>query len=579
MENITGPLGFTIPVQSLANSPEVTLTPAGVALWCKNLVVTDFGHTTKKLFHALSDSNKVNLSPKDRFEILESFSHPLHFIHYSLNKHFIHQTKKLTKHQLIIADLSQTLQSEMANGYKLVLEQFNVETDPAIFPVALHRVIFHTTQVIRQHYLLYSVIPPKVWKELHLAYKITEEKQLQNQHNLGHQYKKTLLLALANPYDWNQYEQFALYRAVDTWANLITLQKQIPNEAQGIYLVDLNEDAPPIVITDKTKQLTPTAKILDLNPILARIQTLLTTIGPNELKARIAHNHEAEYSLTIPILKGLEKEWGTPAKRLQERENVSEKLQVCAGFISTHYYVNGEREFKQTILQNEEASTAVALPTLTVHEEGDEKDPTKNITTEEETESPERYPLYNCTLVNENSNGYGILWPDNAYPPIQAGEIVGIKRTTEGIPTWQIGKIRWLQHRTETEFRMGIEIVAKSAKAGTVQLVEEGKTSGISLRCLFLESSVLVPILPFKTGHRIAFITDDNPTPAEFELDELIDSTGSYKEFSFKAKHSLAEKEALMLQKAAEEAAAQKTEETPKNPEEGEGFDSVWSHL
>lgn len=55
MSMTTGSLGFTIPIQNLQASQEVTMTPAEVTSWRNHLPMADTGNAAKKVFHAIGD--------------------------------------------------------------------------------------------------------------------------------------------------------------------------------------------------------------------------------------------------------------------------------------------------------------------------------------------------------------------------------------------------------------------------------------------------------------------------------------------------------------------------------------------
>jgi hypothetical protein len=586
METTIGPLGFSIPLQNLSAGTEVDFTPTKVSDWCQSLPLADLGTVTKKLFHALSECNQITLSPSDRFEILALFSQPLLLVCGSLNKHFIHQTKKLSKQQLIIANLAQTFHTEINNGYKLIIEQSVHDTSEdvqsRILPIALQRFLYHSSQIILQNYQLYTNAPENMWKELHLSYQISEKTQSQRNEQFNTEYKRILLLTITSPYHWNQIEQAAIYKASQTWAAVVTLQKESTQDLEtGVFFIDLTLDKPPILFNRTEIKLSAACAFLDVNPVLPRLESLLNTLEPNELRAKLAHYHEPEYAVSVPILKGLIKTWKTVPARLHKREKRSVALHICIGLIAAHYYLNGKQLFQQPQSSEENANPDSALPTLTVEEDIIEEKVEGNTKADRalsEQESFGVYPVYRCNLFDENSQGYGLLWPENVYPPIQAGALIGILRSEENESRWEVGRIRWLQHSTANEFKLGVERLAGIIKAGAVQLAGEGETT-IYLRGLLLESTLLVPILPFRTGDRVSFIQENEP-PIDLDLTDLVDSTGSYKQFSFTTKRSTAEKLAA-LKAAEKQTKIVEIEKKNKIDREAEsdGFDSVWTQL
>ncbi len=584
METIVGSIGFTIPAQTLASSQEVTMTPGDVMAWRNRLPLADVGHSAKKIYHAITDCNKVALSVQERFEILELLRTPVQFICQSLRKHYINQTSTLTEQQLTIANLAQTLQQEMANGYKLIVEELEKKNDPEsrakILPIALQRIIHYLTYIIHRSYQLYSLAPSNTWKELHLVYQYADKYQLLNQNGIQNDYKRALLLAATYPFQWRQTEQDTLYTITEIWAPLVALRTDLPNVSEpGFLMVDFKDDTPPMSPSRGLIQFSATCKVLDVNPIIGRLKTLLAAIEPNELQARIAHSNDPEYAISTSILRGLIKEWEAPVTRLNDRENRSEQIKLCIGLIATHYYVNNRRPF-QTQETNKESGFTFVETTENKPDNADENITSIELDKIPLTASPSQnisninYPVYPCTLVNENPNGYGLIWPGDSYPPIQAGEIIGIARTQNGIDVWEVFKVRWLQHLSE--FHLGVERLGTTAKAGGAQLLKEGKPAGYYLRCLLLEASILVPTLPFKSGSQIMVLQDESNAPIELELTQLVDATGSYKRFQFLSKRApLTEAPSPPLEKPVIETKA----EPKKENKDKDKFDSVWGNL
>lgn len=585
MQKIQGAIGFAIPVQTLTSSYEVTMTPAEVMAWQKRLP-SDLGQSAKKVYHAIRDCNKVSLSPNDRFEILELLDTSLQYICQSLSKHYMNQTNALTAQQLTIASLAETLQQQMADGYKLVVEQSanaNDSLSPLLLAIALHKIICCFTQIILISYELYSLPPKGIWKELHLIYQYAEKKSLLKKNNLEEEYKRILVLAATYPYQRRQAEQAAVYKATEVWSTKISLRADLPNASDpGFLVVDLDQDKPPMFLARGLIKFSSSCKVLDAHVLLNHLKTLLSEIEPNELQARINHNQEFEYAVPSAVLRGIIRGWEMPLTRLSDRTTRDEKVQISIGFLSTHYYLNGQRHFQPPQSSNEGSENfTLSFSTLGIQEGGLEAtapdiEVSKVPTLTPETEKTNNYPLYPCTLVSESPHGYGLLWPGNAYPPMQSGEIIGLALGEHGNQTWEICSIRWLLHLSEADFKIGVERLSKTAKAAAAQLIKDGKPSGYIARCLILESTLLVPTFPFKTGNHVILISDNN-TLLEVELTQLVDSTGVYSQFQYIAKHGPSDKPPSMPTSTPSSGSSSSS---PKEPEKGDDiFDSVWSNL
>lgn len=554
------------------------MTPADITAWRNRLPMSDLGMSAKKVYHAISDCNKVKLDPKERFDVLELLRPLIQFICQSLSKHYINQTSSLTKQQLTIANLAQTLQLEMASGYKLLVEQLAAqgshELKTSILPIALSRINHYFTHVFLRSYHLYTFVPTNGWHELYLIYQFAEKNQFLKQNNLDLEFKRTLLLAASSPYQWRQSEQEAIYKATESWAGLATLQDHLPKTSTpGFLIIDFSKDKPPASLSRVSIEFSNACRALDVNPILERLKILLADIEPNELKARIAHSNEPEYTVSTTVLRGLIKEWTTPIVRKHERKPSTGSIQICIGLASTHYYLNGEQPF-QSQQGSSESDLSMSLPTLGLQEDSSFETTKLSI----DTEKTAMYPLYTCTLADENPNGYGLTWPGEVSPPMQAGEIIGIvKQNNPAEPrVFEVGAVRWLKQKENGEYSFGIDCLAKTAQAAGVQLIKEGQPAGYFLRCLIFDSNIVTPTLPFKSGSQVSITQKDMPNLQELELTELIDSTGSFKRFEFIKKQSAVDN---ALPPTSESTAQPTKEEKPKKTDGDSSFDSIWSDL
>ncbi len=588
MQKIQGVIGFNIPVQILPDSNEVKLTPAEVMAWQKRLP-SDLGQSAKKIYRVICDCNQVLLEPHDRFQILELIATSVQYICQALSKHYLNQMHGLTTQQLTIAHLATTLHEQMANGYKLVVEQSanrpdsHTPLDSKILSTALHKIIYHFTQIILISYELYSTPPQGIWKELHLIYQYAEKKLLLQTNDLENEYKCVLVLAATYPYQRRQSEQTAIYKASQLWSTQVFLRKDFPNTFEpGFLVIDAAEDNPPMFLARDLIKLSATCKILDVHALLSHLKTLLTTIEPNELQARIDHNEEPEYAVPSALLKRIIKNWETPLTRANDRTNCNEQAQVCIGFPATHFYLNGQRHFQQHTDNQESENFTLTFSTRNLQEESLEIEKPHRRATDQplpqilETEKTISYPLYPCTLVSESPRGYGLAWPDNTYPPMQSGEIIGIARSEQENKIWEICTIRWLLHLAEGDFKIGVERLSKTAIAAAAQLIKNGKPSGYFARCLILESSLLVPVFPFKTGSHIILMSETRPT-IEIELTTLVDTTSVYNQFQYAIKS--AAKEAARIQATLSPLPSPPVDTQEDNQKNDDIFDSVWSKL
>jgi hypothetical protein len=360
-------------------------------------------------------------------------------------------------------------------------------------------------------------------------------------------------------------------------------RKPGPNDLDpGFLVIDFDQDKPPIFLAHDLIKFSSSCKVLDVHSLLSHLKTLLTEIEPNELQARITHNQEPEYIVSSAVLRKIIKGWEMPLIRSNDRTACNENVQISIGLQSTHFYLNGQRPFQQQPPNEGSENFTLTFSTLSLQEDSFEMATPHNAADQisalkPATEKTNAYPLYPCTLISESPHGYGLLWPGNTYPPLQSGEIIGLAIDEQEKRTWEICTVRWLQHLAEADFKIGVERLSKTATAAAAQLIKEGKPSGYCARCLILESSLLVPTFPFKTGSHIILVSDNNPM-LEVELTKLIDSTGAYNQFQYASKNAPTNTLFSTLRSTPQTVPSPSAHQ--KGSEKNDDiFDSVWSNL
>ncbi len=594
METTLGSLGLRIPVQSLTSSDKLVMTPAGVMAWRNRLPMADTGATASKVYHAIRDCNMVELSIRDRFQILELLRTPVQYISQSLRRHYLNQTAPLNEQKLTIVQLAQTLQLEMANGYKIIIEQLAAKSSPdeykTMMPEALEQVLHYFSHVLLRCYHLYSSAPPELWKEFYILYQYAEKHGF-DQGTVLDGFKQILIMAVTDPYKWRHSELDALFNVSRVWTKDTTIRKGSQNKNPGFYVFDFTQDKPPFSPTFAEVKDEKKSRLFDVTQLVSHLKSLLAVVEPNELKARLEHSYDPEYALSLPVLHGIIQEWETVPKRESERKETKEHVRVCIGLSAVHYYLSKERPF---LPQANLESNLAATSELSIQEMPAEPKVFTSETVQKESEvitvqfeSPQKsadYPSFPAKFpsvhpaleINQSDEGYCLVWEDNSYPPIQAGELLGIEIEAEGAKKWTVAVVRWLKH-FDSELRLGMRLLSnKLAEAAAAQIIKEDKGAGYYLRCLILDTGILTPTIPFKVGSEILILHGDGTTE-EAQLLKLRSATGSYKLFDYTKSKDLKPEVAKIAMEAKSNIPSEPKK--PKGPKGGDPFDSIWTHL
>jgi len=226
------------------------------------------------------------------------------------------------------------------------------------------------------------------------------------------------------------------------------------------------------------------------------------------------------------------------------------------GVKETYHFEGGIKDFVKT-LTNKECTTDVLA--MNEHYEDEEK------------AKKHSYHSYIVPLLNTSPGGYCLQWPNQIPGSIQAGEIVGIRESTNH--NWSLAVIRWIRQIRQQGTQIGIELLAPLAEPCGVQLLQKTGAPSEYLRALLLPelsaigqpATLITPRLPFQTGQKV-FI-NQRGEETKCQLSKRVTATGSFSQFELKFYSS---------QTSA-------VEEPPKNPlkteNQEDNFDSLWPTL
>jgi hypothetical protein len=620
MEMKIGKLGLKVPIQNPDKRSQISMDIESIQKWRAALPMADTGATAKKLFLLLNELNQITLEPKKRFEILELLRPPLQLICQALRKHYINQTTPLTKQKLTIANLSQTLQLEIINGYKIALEEFYIhdkDQGKALIPLIIYRIIYYYNMVLLKSYQIYFQEPSGIWQELHLLYKLAKkdgilEHKIEGILSTKEQlptilinYTHSLLLAASNPFQWRQNEQDAINNVLNLWVPLITLRaySAADKKKPGVFVFDLEKDLPPEPLGLQQDEPTKSTMTLDVSKICDHLKAIHKELEENEIKARIAHDKDPEYEISAATLGRLISSWNTIITRKHKRFNVNGKMQAVFGLSSTHHYVGDAKPFEpNTTAEKKKNSSNLDIAPLELTEDSASENSLtseqslslelledENKTKSKNNVSGEKYVIYNCSLLNISPNGFCVIWENESYPLVQPGEIIAT-RTSEDAnhdnSLWNIGVIRWLKHTTNGNIRVGVQLLAAHSKTAGAQIVKDNVPAGYFLRCLILPkmedlniaSSIITPTLPFKQGKTINLYTADNIPVIKAKLTKQIDATSSYRQFEYETEQPI---EIIPSKPIEKQSATEPTTTINKieGNEASDKFNSIWDKL
>ncbi|WMS89007.1 hypothetical protein [Pleionea litopenaei] len=604
---IQGQLGLSIRApEPIKPALVAKLSPRHVAKWIDSLPIANVSDSSKRIYQMLLDCNKSALDDDERFKILMSLHGPVQTVLKSLSKNFTGHTLNLTERQKKVAALVQAIHTEMAIGFKIIIEH-QAESPSLLKKSMLHVALFNALEYLSltvvRCYQVYTDVPRRIWKEINSIFKFSISQKLdskhcsiegfQQEHSIRDIYKKVCLLSVANPYQLRQQEIESVFNGLQKYVNDCELD--LSTRFDNRFVVDLNQAMPPMhqgLIKTRPSQFTFS---LNLDRVVHELQ--------NDLKAKKdASRNVAIGGLSARLTRHLLQSWAHLSSRNFARTPCSGNLKVAVGLSATHQLMSGDDEPSQsatntleqyegslhnaTLLDNhstmemlsnfgndsfytaprdEDVWAKLYRPKQAIPD--DNQIDYATAFGKQDSLANSHYQLIDADIVNMSPGGYCIQLGEN--PPLntQTGEVVGLVETEgNGQETWHVGVIRWLKRiKGEPQVQLGVQLIAPGAKPVTSMTLAQGNQKAKVMKALLLpelkgigQPTTLLTNPNFFNPQQKVTIRDGEE---EFtaRLTQLVSSSQGYRQFYFE----------LM------EGTPNRSANSDHDSKDG-GFDNVW---
>jgi len=607
---------LNIPEQSKPTSGSFDPRPKQVEAWIASLPMANIGESARHIYAALREINRLSISEHDRYKSMELLRKPVYQITEVLKTHYINQNLPLSPKNQKIAELAIQLNSEMAIGYKAIIQGKLSKTFSRLnnktLGICLHRAIHYLSNVLLCAYQIYIQHPENVWLQVHHLYLYAENHQLHvtliKDHatpdvvldsTISDIYKQILLLALAGPYRLRQHVTEAVYKALETWGGNAHIHPygDILDDSY-VFNINMNSDAAPGYFRDSGT----------VDPIFCR------TIDTSELAQAMSNSmltgDNGVTTISPDVQKRLLVTWGGKSHRTFPRTSKNNEIAITLGLSATHHYID---EVIRPLLKDPTTSCPTATdalqsdnpvsigdiddfvlderahytstpvfgisnlddhtpdiwdpdftfrannPTYTLEPKGDE--------IQDKTSLYAHAPLP-CKGVNESAGGYcllGYLAYEKDSQKVQVGELVGIRDNIATSSTQlSIGIIRRIKN-WKNGLELGIQKLAPCADTIALSSIAKDDTAEKYQRSLILprlsgidQPATLITHAWHQTDDQLIANTHGRCTL--IKLTKQLESTGVFSQFEFTVLENIPEKT-----------------QTSANTETDDEFDTVWT--
>lgn len=442
------PLTLTVPAPDQAEKLNVETRPRHLKAWLDNLPLANLPEASRVLCDGIGALNRRKVGMETRLKLLELYRDAALKLLPALEEQYVAARLPLPEKNRRMADLARKLQMELANGYKIILLDYQGRRLALgmgkVAQAAAQRAMSALGRVLAVCYQTYAPTPSGIWFEVHQIFRFAIEQGIANEpvadmdgeSSVGLVYKQTLLLALSNPYLLNPGEVERIQNYLALFGGLAQLQPfaQTGNTV-GLFLVQTDGDNPP----------RPVSRSTDGDD--SRNGILLNTL---EL-AHALHHHverldagESPKNLRLPVfaresgyrdmLRHLLRHWSAAPKRVFQRIQNICGTEVCIGLPAIHHFLGGA--------------------------EADSEGNDLEFTSAPAAKGP-KLSSGKWLIVNESAGGLALRGILEILPQVRPGDIIGLKM--EGTGAWHIGAVRWVKSDKAKHLEIGAQLVAPKA--------------------------------------------------------------------------------------------------------------------
>lgn len=517
------PLMLNVPTPDPVEDLTVETRTKPLKEWLDNLPLANPAEAARNMSEELGALNRQKISLDTRLKLLELYRSTVQRLMPDMEAQYVAARLPLPEKNREMAMLARQLQTDLANGYKLILLNYQNARitlgKGKAAQMAAQRAISALGQILAICYQTYAPQPSGIWSEIHQIFRFAIEQDIANklvddagrESSISLVYKQALLLALANPYHLNPGEVDCILGYLRVFGNLALLQPFAPSgNPVGLFLIGTQSDNPPQLLPDNHSGVDNRNDIL-LNTLeLAHaIKHHLSQLAAGESPKSLHLPDSAKQAGYQDLLKRLLKQWSVAPKRVFQRsENIS-STEVCIGIPALHHFLGGSEPGEQTDL-------SFVKPA---------RDP--------------RFISGKWLIINESAGGLALRGAFEILPQIRPGDVIGLK--SDGEHQWNVGVVRWVKSDKADHLEIGAQRLAPKAEPVMVKPSIAGPADTFQAALLLPEilllkqpETLVAPRGTFGPQRELVIESSGGTRQFLIRADKLSEQTAGFERFQFK---------------------------------------------
>jgi len=467
--------------------------------WFDKIRLTDRVSALQKIYYYLEQTNQYILPVHERLYLLEKLHTPVISLVGNLKPKFLNTLMPLSEknnkqvdlcitiyHQIILA-YSIILQEQLVNKNKSWLFSGSLDTKIAL---SIQRLIRYLSQIVLTEFEVYRQSDKIIWEQLYELFTFSEKKNfsdiliidplINEKTSIKVTFSQVLLLALSDPYHFNQQQIYYIYKHLASWAKLIDLAAHKSIKKDHYNAINLTDNYMPTFYPRGHQPDNDKALFIDTHKLSLEILNDDSNSNSGFLSPQIKTG----------LLKKLKTSWSVYIDRTFDRNDFYSELKVVIGLHHVHYVLNNyhkpdwtkkaEYTSKFTALDKfeyEQMMKLLPFQNSKPNEVNFEKIKVEPVTfkSSNENDFDTSNIIENFLTENESLNGLSIIWVNEHQLNLKIGDVIALSNEKKEQPdNWFIGVIRRIQHLLNEPLKIGIQLLSPSG-AIPVAIKQEGQ--------------------------------------------------------------------------------------------------------
>lgn len=346
--------------------------------------------------------------------------------------------------------------------------------------LALERACFHYSQALGVAWSTYRDPAPGSWQGLYRSHHFSESLGLAEKTH-GHPSSpesgtpkqhlvRTLLVALANPYAFDQDDQSLLWRLAAEYAGLSTLRSpgSSGEDSSATTPVPVDADCGPGGVIDEPAQWLE----LHFPHFHADVESAVERHDGDPTAQPALGRGRSALLVSMAMTQQIRRAFGQRSARQHERIAGGHELEIVVGLAGLHFHLSGH-DFEEFVRQSREHVIQIG----------------ERAGWAQSGAEGGRAPLVRAAVLDQSLGGYRLGVRDETLVRARVGEVVGLSWLQQPDEAgrerdWLVGMVRWLRYDDQGGVVVGVELLSRRAQPVALQPLDgQAVVRSVRLAC------------------------------------------------------------------------------------------------